>query len=170
MLSFLYGVSGVVVLGHSTHGRCLDIQLFLLQVCLVGKSRSYQVSDEAQAEHRRAHYIQSRQTASSVTVQGSDIRNDRDYCHGNAETDRPPGSSWEAGFQPRDRVEVVRNCAALPRDFVDGIVLQVANVLLGMTLDDGGGSSTDWNQGGNSHKTPEINKQITQISLDMSCN
>uniref|UniRef100_A0A4W5PQY2 tRNA (uracil-O(2)-)-methyltransferase n=1 Tax=Hucho hucho TaxID=62062 RepID=A0A4W5PQY2_9TELE len=31
------------------------------------------------------------------------------------------------GFQPRERIETVRNCTALPRDFVDGIGLRVAN-------------------------------------------
>ncbi|XP_044040647.1 probable tRNA (uracil-O(2)-)-methyltransferase [Siniperca chuatsi] len=135
------------VSGFNTEEDCLRIPS-TKRVCLVGKSRNYQPSAEAEAEQRRAQYVQSRQTPSGVTVQGSDIRNDGDCCHGNKDTDRTPGSSWGAGFQPRDKVETVRNCAALPRDFVDGVVLQVANVLLGMTEDDGVGSSSDWNRGG----------------------
>lgn len=134
----------------------------------MGKSRNYQLPDEAEAEQRRAHYVKSRQTASGITVQRSDVGHDGESCHENRDNDRTPGSSWGAGFQPRDRVEMVRNCASLPRDFVDGVVLRVANVLLGMTEDDGSG----WNRGGktaSSHKTLEISKQITQVSLDMSC-
>lgn len=110
----------------------------------MGKSRNYQLPDEAEAEQRRAHYVESRQTASGITGQRSDIRRDGESCHENRDNDRTPGSSWGAGFQPRDRVETVRNCASLPRDFVDGVVLRVANVLLGMTEDDG----SDWNRGG----------------------
>lgn len=116
-----------------------DIQL-LLQVCLVGKSRSYELSDEEEYEQRRARYIRSRQTSSAVTGQRSDVKADREE-----EGDDAAGSTRGARFQPRDRVETVRNCAALPRDFVDGIVLQVAEVLLGMTADE---SCSSWNKGG----------------------
>lgn len=131
-------------LGESSwHSARLSLSLSL-QVCLVGKSRNYQLPDEAEAEQRRAHYVESRQTASGITGQRSDIRRDGESCHENRDNDRTPGSSWGAGFQPRDRVETVRNCASLPRDFVDGVVLRVANVLLGMTEDDG----SDWNRGG----------------------
>lgn len=119
-----------------------------LQVCLVGKSRNYELPDEAEAERRRANYVESRKTRAGVTVQGSDVRNEGACRHGDKDTDRTRGSSWGAGFQPRDRVETVRNCAALPRDFVDGVVLQVANVLLGMTEGDGGGAAGEWNRGG----------------------
>lgn len=110
----------------------------------MGESRNYQLPDEAEAEQRRANYIESRKAASGVTVQRSDTR--YDGCHGSQDSDR---ASWGAGFQPRERVEMVRNCAALPRDFVDGVVLRVANVLLGMTEDGGGGPTTpEWNRGG----------------------
>ncbi|XP_039678698.1 probable tRNA (uracil-O(2)-)-methyltransferase isoform X2 [Perca fluviatilis] len=144
-IDFIAEVSQVS--GFSTEEDCLRIPS-TKRVCLVGQSRNYQLSDEAEAERRRAHYIQSRQPSSGATVQRSDIGNGVDCCHGKRDTDRSPDSSWGEGFQPRDRVETVRNCAALPRDFVDGVVLQVANVLLGMTEDDGRGSSSDWNRGG----------------------
>lgn len=121
---------------------------FFPQVCLLGKSRNYQLSDEPEVEQQRAHYIHSRCTAPGVTVQRSDVSNDEYCCNGDGSCNGTPGSSWGAGFQPRDRVEAVRNCAALPRDFVDGVVLRVANALLGMTAGDGEGSCRDWNQGG----------------------
>ncbi|CAK6952838.1 probable tRNA (uracil-O(2)-)-methyltransferase [Scomber scombrus] len=159
-IDFIAEVSQVS--GFNTEEDCLRIPS-TKRVCLVGKSRSYQVSDEAQAEHRRGCYIQSRQTASGVTVQRSDIRND--CCHGTAEADRTPGTCWGAGFQPRDRVEVVRNCASLPRDFVDGVVLQVANVLLGMTVDDSR-DSTVWNQGG-SLSVGEVAVLLEQETLQL---
>lgn len=121
----------------------------VLQVCLVGMSRNYQLPEETEAERRRTDYIQSRKAVPLGTVHGSDVRND--CWHESRDSDRTPGSSWGAGFQPRERVETVRNCATLPRDFVDGIVLQVANVLLGMTDDDGAGGVIDWNRGGKLH-------------------
>ncbi|XP_074479456.1 putative tRNA (uracil-O(2)-)-methyltransferase [Sebastes fasciatus] len=164
-IDFITEVSQVS--GFNTEEDCLRIPS-TKRVCLVGKSRNYQLCDEAEAEQRRARYIQSRQTASGGTVQRSDIRNEGHCCHGNEDTDRTPDSKWGVGFQPRDRVEVVRNCAALPRDFVDGIVLQVANVLLGMTEDDGGGggSSGDWNQGG-SLSVSEVAGLLKQETLQL---
>ncbi|KAM8747702.1 putative tRNA (uracil-O(2)-)-methyltransferase isoform 1-T2 [Acanthopagrus schlegelii] len=140
-IDFISEVSQVS--GFNTEEDCLRIPS-TKRVCLVGKSRNYQLPDEAEAEQRRAHYVKSRQTASGITVQRSDVGHDGESCHENRDNDRTPGSSWGAGFQPRDRVEMVRNCASLPRDFVDGVVLRVANVLLGMTEDDGSG----WNRGG----------------------
>lgn len=75
------------------------------------------------------------------------MRNDSEGCHGSGDTQR---SAWGSGFQPRERVETVRNCAALPRDLVDSVVLRVASSLLGMTEDDGGGVTGNWNRGGKS--------------------
>lgn len=60
---------------------------------------------------------------------------------------------WLSGFRPRERAERVRNCAALPREFVDAVVLQVAQLLLGGTrLTASGprsGTVGTWNRGGN---------------------
>lgn len=142
------------------HGSRPDVHLFP-QVCLVGQSRNYQLFAEAEAEQRRAHYLQSRHITPGVRGQGSDVTEHM------TDSDGTPGGYWGAGFQPRDRAETVRNCATLPREFVDGVVLRVANVLFQMTESDGGRSSGDWNQGGkpqhNSNKTTEINKQITEV-------
>lgn len=146
-------------MGLIAHGSPPDVHLFFLQVCLVGMSRNYQPFAEAEVEQRRAHYIQSRHITPGVIVQGSDVTEHV------TDSDGTPGGYWGAGFQPRDRAATVRNCATLPRDFVDGVVLRVANVLLEMTENDDGRSSGDWNQGGkpqhNSDRTSEINKQIT---------
>ncbi|XP_059211116.1 probable tRNA (uracil-O(2)-)-methyltransferase [Centropristis striata] len=161
-IDFISEVSRVS--GFNTEEDCLRIPS-TKRVCLVGKSRNYQLSDEAEAEQRRARFIQSRQIASGAAVQRSDIRNDGACCHGNKDTDGTPDSSWGAGFQPRDKVETVRNCASLPRDFVDSVVLQVANVLLGMTEDDGG-SSDDWNQGG-SLAVSEVAGLLEQETLQL---
>ncbi|XP_004571252.1 putative tRNA (uracil-O(2)-)-methyltransferase isoform X2 [Maylandia zebra] len=144
-IDFIAEVSQVC--GFNTDEDCLRIPS-TKRVCLLGKSRNYQLSDEPEVEQQRAHYIHSRCTAPGVTVQRSDVSNDEDCCNGDGSCNGTPGSSWGAGFQPRDRVEAVRNCAALPRDFVDGVVLRVANALLGMTAGDGEGSCRDWNQGG----------------------
>lgn len=59
---------------------------------------------------------------------------------------------WLSGFQPREKAERVRNCATLPRDFIDQVVLQVAHLLLnGEQLNTGSASSSSskaWNRGG----------------------
>ncbi|XP_041821135.1 probable tRNA (uracil-O(2)-)-methyltransferase isoform X2 [Chelmon rostratus] len=162
-IDFIAEVSQVS--GFNTEEDCLRIPS-TKRVCLVGQSRNYPLPDEAEAEKRRAHYIESRQTPSVVTVQRSGIRNDEGCCHENKDTNRTPGSSWGVGFQPRDRVETVRNCAALPRDFVDSIVLQVANALLGMTEDTDEGSSSNWNRGG-SLPVSEVAGLLEQETLQL---
>lgn len=137
-IDFITEVGGVS--GFNTEEDCLRIPS-TKRVCLVGKSRNYSPSEETEAEQRRAHYVRSRPNAAG---QRSSTRNDDSCCRETTEADGTPGGDWGAGFQPRDRVETVRNCAALPRDFVDGVVLQVANALLGMSVDDG----EIWNRGG----------------------
>ncbi|XP_037537270.1 probable tRNA (uracil-O(2)-)-methyltransferase [Nematolebias whitei] len=141
-IDFISEVSQVC--GFNTEEDCLRIPS-TKRVCLVGTSRSYEFSDEAEVERRRARYIQSRRTCPVITGQGSAFKVDGELLDGDTERYDISGSTWGAGFQPRDRVETVRNCAALPRDFVDRIVLQVANALLGMTA---GESCKDWNKGG----------------------
>lgn len=108
-------------------------------------SRNYQLPDEAEVERQRAEYIQTRRSVPGGHRQRSDMTNDSEGCHGSEETHR---SAWGSGFQPRERLEAVRNCAALPRDLVDSVVLRVAGSLLGMTEDDGGGATDGWNRGG----------------------
>lgn len=115
----------------------------------MGASRNYLQSDEEQAEQRRAHYIQSRRVTSAAGVkgQGSRAPNSADMSERDPESAvGNPGDAWGAGFRPRDKVETVRNCAALPRDFVEAVVLQVATALLNMTAQRS--FSGDWNPGG----------------------
>lgn len=130
----------------------------LLQVCLVGKSRTYKQSDEAEIDQRRASYIQSRQTFTGAAVQRSGVRKGRDCCHCSVECDDTSGSAWGDGFQPRNGAETVRNCAALPRDVVDGVVQKVAEALLGMSE---GTSSGDWNKGGKQKQQQQLLDDIT---------
>ncbi|XP_041635470.1 probable tRNA (uracil-O(2)-)-methyltransferase [Cheilinus undulatus] len=162
-IDFITEVSRVS--GFNTEEDCLRIPS-TKRVCLVGKSRNYKLHDEAEAEQRRAGYVQSRQAAPDVTVQVSQVRHDVDCCLGDKGTEGTPGTCWGAGFQPRERVEMVRNCAALPRDFVDSVVLQVANVLLGMTEDDGGESTGGWNKGG-SLSLSEVAGLLEQETLQL---
>ncbi|XP_037336456.2 probable tRNA (uracil-O(2)-)-methyltransferase isoform X2 [Pungitius pungitius] len=159
-IDFIAEVSQVS--GFDTEEDCLRIPS-TKRVCLVGKSRNYQPSEDAEAERRRARYIQSRRAAPG---------DDGGGCQGNGEADGDPGGGgggggcWGAGFRPRERVEAVRNCAALPRDFVDGVVLQVANVLLGMAEDDPGATPTGWNQGG-SLSVSEVAGLLVQETLQL---
>ncbi|XP_056883570.1 probable tRNA (uracil-O(2)-)-methyltransferase [Takifugu flavidus] len=130
--------------GFQTDEDCLRIPS-TKRVCLVGLSRNYQLPGEAEAERRRTDYIHARRLAPGVTGQRSAARNDGEGCCGSGEAH---GSTWGSGFQPRERVETVRNCAALPRDIVDGVVQRVASSLLEMTDDGGEGATGDWNRGG----------------------
>lgn len=67
-------------------------------------------------------------------------------------TGAPATGLWVPGFCPREKAERVRNCAALPRDFIDQVVLQVANLLLdGKRFNTGNseaGNLKTWNGGG----------------------
>lgn len=108
-------------------------------------SRSYRLPDEAKAERRRAEYIQARAPVPGVACQRSDVSHDGQGCHGSGDAH---GSAWGSGFRPRERLEAVRNCAALPRDLVEGVVLRVAASLLGLAEDEGGGGADGWNRGG----------------------
>ncbi|KAJ0055616.1 hypothetical protein NL108_005444 [Boleophthalmus pectinirostris] len=159
-IDFISEVSQVS--GFSTEEDCLRIPS-TKRVCLVGKSRNYSQSDESEAERQRALYIQSRQNAPGVTVHGSNIGSDKHCCHDNTSCGTP-GSQWGAGFQPRDKVESVRNCASLPRDLVDGVVLQVARVLLEMEKGSGEGTDGDWNRGG-SLSVGEVASLLEQETL-----
>ncbi|XP_077357201.1 putative tRNA (uracil-O(2)-)-methyltransferase [Festucalex cinctus] len=121
-INFIGDVSRVS--GFHTLEDCLRIPS-TKRVCLLGKRRTYEASEEARAEDERAGYIRSRRTASD---------------------DDDDGGGWGTGFRPRERAEAVRNCMALSRDLVDGVVLRVAEALLGMS--DERRSPEDWKRGG----------------------
>lgn len=143
-------------------GAKQEVTPLLAQVCLLGRSRTYPSAAEAAVDQQRTQYISRRRPgcpaglpapprteAGSVGV---------DCCpHGPPDG---PGAleagaegRWLPGFHPRDRAECVRNCTALPREFVDQVVLQVATLLLGGEQLSPGhprrGSPQTWNRGGN---------------------
>lgn len=126
----------------------------------MGASRNYLQSDEDEAEQRRAYFIQSRRVgcATGVKGQGSCTLNNVDISERNQDSAvGNPRSGCGAVFRPRDKVETVRNCAALPRDFVEAVVLQVATALLNMTAQDS--LTEDWNPGGKDRSHSEEQSQ-----------
>ncbi|XP_038140877.1 probable tRNA (uracil-O(2)-)-methyltransferase [Cyprinodon tularosa] len=159
-IDFIAEVSQVC--GFNTEEDCLRIPS-TKRVCLVGTSRSYKQADEADLEQRRACYIEGRKASFGATVQGSGVRNVKDCCHGSTKCDGMSESRWEDGFQPRNAVETVRNCTALPRDFVDGVVLKVASTLLEMSEEE---SLGDWNKGG-SLSVREVAALLEQETLKL---
>lgn len=84
-------------------------------------------------------------------------------------TGAPATGLWVPGFCPREKAERVRNCAALPRDFVDQVVLQVASLLLDRkkfnTGDSEDGDLKTWNGGGSlslAEVAAELNSETLQ--------
>ncbi|XP_072476225.1 probable tRNA (uracil-O(2)-)-methyltransferase isoform X2 [Notamacropus eugenii] len=163
------------------------------RVCLIGKSRTYPAPEEALFDKQRTRYIEHRQSCgqipqsedSSCSSLGSTIETSHcdHHTYLNCLSDEPPqgqfpenerkvpqeGGIWINGFQPRDKIEQVRNCASLPRDFIDHIVLKVANLLLNGTQqnlkkDSIDGSSETWNRGG-SLSLAEVANQLDRETL-----
>lgn len=98
-------------------------------MCLIGKSRSYEQADEELADVKRADFIRGRQAL--ITISPAVSQKERSGPQ-QQEYGQDAQCDWGSGFQPREKIETVRNCAALPRDFVDGVVLKVAMTLLGL--------------------------------------
>ncbi|KAB0404189.1 hypothetical protein E2I00_003890, partial [Balaenoptera physalus] len=113
------------------------------RVCLIGKSRTYPPAGEDSVDERRTRYINSRP--------GGPGRGALDAGAGHTPESSAEGL-WLSGFHPREKVKRVRNCAALPRDFIDRVVLQVANLLLGgkqlNMRSSQSRSAKAWNRGG----------------------
>lgn len=103
-----------------------------MQVCLIGKSRSYEQAQEDLAEVKRTDYIRGRQVLINNSAVVTQKEHSGPHHHGDGQEMAKAGCDWGNGFQPREKIETVRNCAALPRDFVDGVVLKVAMTLLGL--------------------------------------
>ncbi|XP_062849226.1 probable tRNA (uracil-O(2)-)-methyltransferase [Trichomycterus rosablanca] len=162
--------------GFKTDEDCLRIPS-TKRVCLIGKSRSYERSEEELAEVRRADYIRNRQasyTNSTYVTQEehSEFHQQRDEQITNADHD------WGRGFQPREKIETVRNCAALPRDFVDSVVLKVASALLGLSVEtrkeeeeEDKSDGTKWNTGGSLsvREVAEMLEHSTLQTLKKEC-
>ncbi|KAL2779882.1 putative tRNA (uracil-O(2)-)-methyltransferase isoform 3, partial [Daubentonia madagascariensis] len=162
------------------------------RVCLTGKSRTYPPTEEASIDTQRTQYITSRQgcpvrlpgrkpSPSPRRVAAGCVG----HCDGHRALDarvecvpkaRPAERGagvqvegpWLPGFHPRDKAERVRNCATLPRDFIDQVVLQVANLLLGgkqlNPRSSQNGSLKPWN-GGESLSLADVARELDKETL-----
>ncbi|XP_036183678.1 probable tRNA (uracil-O(2)-)-methyltransferase isoform X2 [Myotis myotis] len=152
------------------------------RVCLLGRSRTYPSAAEAAVDQQRTQYISRRRGCNAgLPAPGPAPAPPRAEA-GSVGVDccprGPPDSPgaleagaegrWLPGFHPRDRAERVRNCTALPREFVDQVVLQVANLLLGgEQLSPGSprrGSPQTWNRGA-SLSLAEVAGQLDRETL-----
>ncbi|XP_064201022.1 probable tRNA (uracil-O(2)-)-methyltransferase [Anguilla rostrata] len=142
--------------GFSTEEDCLRIPS-TKRVCLIGKSRSYEPSGEAQADELRTRYIQDRLSRSA----GPPRDPEEEGAGGPAET----GGGWGEGFQPREKAQITRNCASLPRDFIDGVVLRVGRALLELNPEERHDPDA-WNRGG-SLSVREVAEMLDKQTLQM---
>ncbi|XP_032043007.1 probable tRNA (uracil-O(2)-)-methyltransferase [Aythya fuligula] len=147
------------VCGFHVEEDCLRIPS-TKRVCLIGKNRTYPPTECALIDDQITRYIHNRQTCPVVACDrgvGFNHKDCSDVCKeagsGLPENEmETSGRIWMPGFQPREKVEQIRNCAALPRDFVDDVVLNVANLLLNTVPQKScsnthGGNMNTWNQG-----------------------
>ncbi|NXI43793.1 TRM44 methyltransferase, partial [Galbula dea] len=159
------------VCGFHVEEDCLRIPS-TKRVCLIGRNRSYPPTESALLDQQITQYVDNRQTCAGLTCatrvgfnqkdHSDGVFNQKDHsdsvCKEEAGSKLPENETeaaatvWMPGFQPRAKVEQVRNCASLPRDFVDDVVLKVANLLLNTTPQKSssnmhGGNMTTWNQG-----------------------
>ncbi|KAK7169982.1 hypothetical protein R3I94_000275 [Phoxinus phoxinus] len=148
-IDFITDVS--TVCGFDTEEDCLRIPS-TKRVCIIGKGRRYSEAEEPMVEERRSDYIRGREalfTSSGVSMNVNQCGNRRPH-NDNGHNISTPVNDWVNGFQPREKTEAVRNCSALPRDFVDAVVLRVAKALLSLTERDIESSDCGdaWNTGG----------------------
>ncbi|RXN15136.1 putative tRNA (uracil-O(2)-)-methyltransferase [Labeo rohita] len=130
---------------HLTHAATLCFHAAFLtsvggtnadNVCIIGKGRRYREAEEALVEKRRSDYIRRREalfTSSGVSMNVNKHGHYRPDHNDNGQNISTPVKDWVNGFQPREKTQTIRNCAALPRDFVDAVVLRVAKALLSLT-------------------------------------
>ncbi|XP_060102143.1 probable tRNA (uracil-O(2)-)-methyltransferase isoform X2 [Heteronotia binoei] len=144
-----------LVCGFNVEEDCLRIPS-TKRVCLIGNSRTYLTTQSAALDEQRASYISSRQ------CYGVTVRSEVEGVH---QSESQPAARRAMGqvagrevlrnidvegalifrFQPRGK-EPVRNCTALPQDFVDSVVLEVANLLLS-GIQHLSGTSPAWSRG-----------------------
>ncbi|KAM4709696.1 putative tRNA (uracil-O(2)-)-methyltransferase [Discoglossus pictus] len=132
--------------GFNVEEDCLRIPS-TKRVCLIGKSRTYPPTEEKLIDEQRTQFINSQYTdtsdecnqSSTCATQPKDYYENCSCPHDTTEKENSislqipsakENKNWISGFQPRDKVEQIRNCALLPRDFIDKVVLQVAFLLL----------------------------------------
>ncbi|XP_008576971.1 PREDICTED: probable tRNA (uracil-O(2)-)-methyltransferase [Galeopterus variegatus] len=162
------------------------------RVCLIGKSRTYPPTGEVFIDEQRTQYINSRRghpvshpgrepapAAAQLAANGAGHRDGHGAVDAGVErvseaqaAERKAGPQaeglWLPGFHPREKAECTRNCASLPRDFIDQVVLQVANLLLGgKQLDprsSQNGSLESWH-GGESLSLAEVARELDKETL-----
>ncbi|XP_020020922.2 probable tRNA (uracil-O(2)-)-methyltransferase isoform X1 [Castor canadensis] len=162
------------------------------RVCLIGKSRTYPPTGEVWMDEQRARYIHGRRghpvsppgkehsCSAPEVAAGSAGHQDSPASLGSGTECVPEAlpaeqgagtqaaAVWLPGFQPREKAEPVRNCATLPRDFVDQVVLQVADLLLAgkklNTASSQEGSLKTWN-GGGSYSLAEVASELDRETL-----
>ncbi|XP_069712501.1 probable tRNA (uracil-O(2)-)-methyltransferase isoform X4 [Phaenicophaeus curvirostris] len=149
------------VCGFHVEEDCLRIPS-TKRVCLIGKNRTYPPSEWAVIDKQITRYISGHQTCADIGCDrrvGFNLNDHSDSVCREAGSELPEneadtaGTIWMPGFQPREKLEQIRNCASLPQDFVDDVVLKVANLLLNATPQKScpnmhGGNVNSWNQGG----------------------
>uniref|UniRef100_A0A8C5LLB5 tRNA (uracil-O(2)-)-methyltransferase n=1 Tax=Leptobrachium leishanense TaxID=445787 RepID=A0A8C5LLB5_9ANUR len=132
--------------GFNVEEDCLRIPS-TKRVCLVGKSRTYLPSQEIQIDEQRKVYIKAQDVdtldspnKTTIPERWKDHSEHSDDLVDHTDGHKGPSplkcvrekehGNWISNFQPREKVEQIRNCALLPRDFIDKVVLQVAALLL----------------------------------------
>lgn len=161
--------------GFNTEEDCLRIPS-TKRVCIIGKSRGYAEHEESLIEEQRNDYIRGRQalytSSGGGTCANQGGQNGPDHFE-NGQDISSPGSDWGNGFQPREKTETIRNCAALPRDFVDAVVLKVAKSLLSLTKKNTESSECCdvWNTGGSLliSEVADLLDQSTLQTLKKEC-
>lgn len=163
-IDFISDIS--TVCGFYTEEDCLRIPS-TKRVCIIGKGRKYREVEEALVEKRRSDYIRRREalfpnSGVSVNVNQSGHYRPND----NGQNISTPANDWVNGFQPREKTETIRNCTALPRDFVNEVVLRVAKALLSLSESNTESSNCGdaWNTGG-SLLISEVVNLLDQSSL-----
>ncbi|XP_037241598.1 probable tRNA (uracil-O(2)-)-methyltransferase [Falco rusticolus] len=148
------------VCGFDVEEDCLRIPS-TKRVSLIGKNRTYPPTERALIDKQITQYINNRQTCAVVMCDrrvGFNHKDHSDDVCKEARSELPEnetetaGTVWMPKFQPREKVEQIRNCASLPQDFVDDVVLNVANLLLNAVPQKScsnmlGGNTNTWNQG-----------------------
>ncbi|NWU96905.1 TRM44 methyltransferase, partial [Upupa epops] len=156
-LDFVVQVGSVC--GFHVEEDCLRIPS-TKRVSLIGKSRTYQPAEWALVDKQITQCISNCRTC-DVAICDRRVefrRKDHSGVCEEADTEHSANKTetadtiWMPGFQPREKVEQIRNCASLPRDFVDDVVLSVANLLLNAVPQNScsatcDGNTNTWNQG-----------------------
>ncbi|XP_054855868.1 probable tRNA (uracil-O(2)-)-methyltransferase [Eublepharis macularius] len=144
-----------LVCGFNVEEDCLRIPS-TKRVCLIGRSRTYLAAQGTALDDQRAHYINSRRSCRMTMPDKTEgLHSSENHLAAHnvrglvAGREGPQNTAGEGAlicsFQPRGK-EPIRNCTTLPQDFVDSVVLKVANLLLS-GIQDLSGTSDAWNRG-----------------------